>query len=169
MDMTLAGLLSFLETSIGGKLLTAIAVLIIGVLLAKFAKRVLDESLSRIELDVTLQKFITKSAEYTIYALAVLIALSTIGLNILPVIAGIGVAGFIVGFAVKDTLSNLTAGLLLIFYRPFNVGDKINTSGVTGKVKEINIVATVLETEDANIVTVPNSKVWGAPITKFSK
>jgi small conductance mechanosensitive channel len=161
-------LVSIQWAAIAAKALAAVGILLFGIVAARIADRALKESFTRAKLDVTLGKFLSRGAKYGIYAFALLTALSTLGVNIQPILAGIGVAGFIVGFAVKDTLSNLSAGLLLIFYRPFEVGDMVTAGGVRGRVKEINIVATIVETQEASTVTVPNSKVWGAPITRFS-
>lgn len=152
----------------GTKIAAALAILVAGAILARIANRVIKESFIRANVDVTVGKFLRRGAKYAIYAFAIITALSTMGMNIQPIIAGIGITGFIIGFAVKDTLSNLAAGMLLIFYRPFGVGDEISAAKVRGTVREINIIATIIETQEGDMITVPNSKVWGAPITNYS-
>ncbi len=152
----------------GTKIAAAIGIIIAGSIGVRLADSILERSLDRAKIDVTIERFIRRGIKYAIYAFALVTALSTMGLDVQPIIAGIGIAGFIIGFAVKDTLSNFAAGMLLIFYRPFSVGDKISAAKVKGKVMEINIIATIIETEDGDIVTIPNSKVWGAPISNHS-
>ncbi len=151
------------------KLVFSILILIVGIVLSNLISRVIKESFIRGKIDVTIGKFIRKTIKFLLYFFVIITALSTLGLNIQPIIAGLGIAGFIIGFAVKGTLSNFAAGVLLLFYRPFEVGNEISASKVRGIVKEINIIATILETNDGDIITVPNSKVWGAPIIKHSK
>ncbi len=152
----------------GAKILSALAILVGGTILARLSNRIVKESFIRAKVDVTIGKFLRRGVKYAIYAFAIITALSTLGMNIQPIIAGLGIVGFIIGFAVKGTLSNFAAGMLLLFYRPFRVGDEISAAKVRGTVKEINIIATILETKEGDVITVPNSKVWGAPITKYS-
>ncbi len=152
----------------GTKIFAAVAILTAGIIGVKVVDRILEKSFDRAKIDVTIERFIRRGAKYAIYAFAIITALSAVGLNVQPIIAGIGIAGFIVGFAVKDTLSNFAAGMLLIFYRPFGVGDEISAAKVKGTVTEINIIATIIKTFDGDVVTIPNSKVWGAPISNHS-
>jgi small conductance mechanosensitive channel len=152
----------------GTKIIAAVAILVAGTIGVKLADRILEKSFDRAKIDITIERFIRRGVKYAIYAFAIVTALSAMGLNVQPIIAGIGIAGFIVGFAVKDTLSNFAAGMLLIFYRPFSVGDEISAAKVKGTVTEVNIIATIIETSDGDVVTIPNSKVWGAPISNHS-
>ena len=152
----------------GTKILAAVVILIAGRIFARLVNRIIKEGFIRSKVDVTIGKFLRRGAKYVIYAFAIITALSTLGLNIQPIIAGLGIAGFVIGFAVKGTLSNFAAGMLLLFYRPFRVGDEISAAKVRGTVKEINIIATILATQEGDMITVPNSKVWGAPIIKYS-
>ena len=89
------------------------------------------------------------------------VALSQVGFSLGPVHAGVGVAGFILGFALQDTLSNIAAGLMVLFYRPYDVGDLIEASGVTGKVSNMSLVSTTILTFDNQTMVVPNNKIWG--------
>ena len=82
---------------------------------------------------------------------------------------GLGVMGFVVGFAVKDVLSNLAAGLFLLVKRPFNIGEVINVAGVKGSVKEMTLSSCVLITDDQQFVTIPNAKIWGNAIRNMSR
>ena len=91
----------------------------------------------------------------------VLVALSQMGISVGPLLAGLGVAGFIVGFALQDTLANFASGLMILLYRPFDVGDLVETGGVFGKVQDMSLVNTTILTVDNQTLVVPNSKIWG--------
>jgi small conductance mechanosensitive channel len=93
--------------------------------------------------------------------LGLFIALSQLGLEIGPLLAGVGVAGFIVGFALQETLSNFAAGLMILIYQPFDVGDSVEAGGVSGKVGQMSLVSTTILTFDNQKLIVPNNKIWG--------
>lgn len=78
-----------------------------------------------------------------------------------PLLAGVGVAGFIVGFALQETLSNFAAGLMILIYQPFDVGDSVEAGGVSGKVGQMSLVSTTILTFDNQKLIVPNNKIWG--------
>jgi len=122
----------------------------------------------RIDHDPTLVDFAVRTVRYVALAFVWAMALGMVGIDIGPFIASLGVTGFVVGFAFKDALGNFAAGLLVMVYRPFKLGDVVEVSGVQGTVEEINIVATVLRAEDGRKVFMPNSKVWGNAIVNFS-
>lgn len=97
-----------------------------------------------------------------------MIALPRLGIEVAPLIAGLGVTGFIVGFAFQESLGNLAAGLMLLLNNPFQIGDYVEAGGVSGTVVELNMMATTLNTPDNKRVIVPNNKIWGGPITNYS-
>ncbi len=97
-----------------------------------------------------------------------LIALSTLGVSITPLLAGFGVAGIIIGFALQDTLSNLASGAAILMYRPYDVDDHIRIAGGEGQVKKMNLVATTIHTFDNQTLVIPNNKIWGETITNFT-
>jgi small conductance mechanosensitive channel len=90
------------------------------------------------------------------------------GADVTTFVAGIGVTGLVLGFGLRDLLSNLAAGLLLLIYRPFRAGQVIDVEGSQGVVEELTIVNMQMTTNDGVRVIMPNSKVWGAKITNFS-
>ena len=100
--------------------------------------------------------------------LGLLVALSQLGIQLGPVLAGLGIAGFIVGFALQDTLSNFAAGMMILVYRPFDVGDAVEAGGVMGTVKAMNLVSTTITTWDNQKMVVPNSKIWGDVIRNIT-
>jgi small conductance mechanosensitive channel len=91
----------------------------------------------------------------------ILLALSQLGISLGPLLAGLGVAGFIVGFALQDTLGNFAAGVMILMYRPYDVGDWVDLGGFFGSVHKMNLVSTTLLTLDNQTYVVPNSKIWG--------
>ncbi|WP_421019695.1 mechanosensitive ion channel family protein, partial [Klebsiella pneumoniae] len=88
--------------------------------------------------------------------IGILVGLSQIGVNLTPVLTGFGIAGVIIGFALQDTLSNFAAGMMLLIYRPFDVGDFVYAGGVDGKVGNMSLVNTTIRTFDNQIIIVPN-------------
>ena len=108
---------------------------------------------------------VVTAARNTILIIGVVIALSQSGVKVGPILAGLGIAGFIVGFALQDTLSNFAAGLMILIYRPFDVGDAVEAGGVFGKVVRVSVVSTTIDTFDNQRHIVPNRQVWGNVIT----
>lgn len=91
----------------------------------------------------------------------ILVALSQVGVSLGPALAGLGVAGFIVGFALQDTLGNFAAGGMILFYRPYDVDDFVEVAGAIGLVKKMSLVSTTINTFDNQTLIIPNSKIWG--------
>jgi small conductance mechanosensitive channel len=112
-----------------------------------------------------LKNFLNKTIRRTILAIGLLVALSTLGVNVGALLALIGGSAFIIGFALQDTLGNFAAGLMLLIYRPFDVGDVVEVGGVSGKVDSVSLVSTTIKTFDNKVVLVPNNSVWGQVIT----
>ena len=125
----------------------------------KVMQRALENS--RVELSQLLKRMVISIVSNTVLVIGILIALSQIGISLGPLLAGMGLVGFIVGFALQDTLSNFAAGLLILVYRPFDVDDVIEAGGVSGKVSKMSLVNTTFLTFDNQTIIVPNSKIWG--------
>ena len=104
----------------------------------------------------------------TVVAVGVLVALSQVGISLAPMLAGLGVAGFILGFALQETLGNFAAGGMILAYRPFDVDDYIAVAGVEGLVKRMNLVSTTITTTDNQSLIIPNSKIWGDVIRNYT-
>jgi small conductance mechanosensitive channel len=96
------------------------------------------------------------------------VALSMLGINVGPLLAAIGAAGFIIGFALQGTLSNFASGIMILIYRPYDVGDIIEVGGASGTVDAMTIVSTTLMTLDNQKIVVPNNMIWGDKITNFT-
>ena len=115
-----------------------------------------------------LEKFAVDVLRKTLWVFLLMVALSQIGIEMMPIIAGLGVAGFIVGFAFQESLGNLAAGLMVLLNAPFKIGDFVEAAGVSGVVKGLNLMATTLTTPDNKLVICPNSSIWGSSITNYS-
>jgi small conductance mechanosensitive channel len=131
--------------------------------LAGLAQRLVEKGLedSRIELSLLLKRMVISIVRNTVLIVGVLIALAQVGFSLGPLLAGMGVVGFVVGFALQDTLSNFAAGMLILIYRPFDVDDVIEAGGVSGLVSEMSLVNTTFLTFDNQTIIVPNGKIWG--------
>lgn len=150
--------------------LIALLILLIGVGASKLSRRWLRSILdhSRVREDLLLKNFFLRSISLAIVVLATLLALAHVGLDVTSLIAGLGITGLILGFALRDTLSNFAAGLLLLIYRPFRAGELIEVEGAHGVVEELTIVNMQMTTTDGVRVIMPNSKVWGSKIVNYS-
>jgi small conductance mechanosensitive channel len=155
----------------GLRLLAALAVLVAGFLLARAARSAALAAMGRTPLRrrALLMSFLARVAGTTVMVLAAVVALGELGVDIGPLIAGIGITGFVVGFAFKDSLSNLAAGLLLLFYEPFDVGELVEVGGLKGRVLNMTVAATELRMEDGKLAIMPNSKIWNAPIINHTR
>ncbi len=115
-----------------------------------------------------LRTFINKLVRRVVLLVGLLVALSAMGVNVGAMFALIGGGAFILGFALQDTLGNFAAGMMLLLYRPFDVGDVVSVGGVTGKVDNVSLVSTTIRTPDNQIILVPNKSVWGQVITNIT-
>ncbi|MGA9772392.1 MAG: mechanosensitive ion channel family protein [Blastocatellia bacterium] len=157
-------------TTKGKDILYAALILISGVLISALTKRWLKPILdrSRVRQDLLLKSFFLRATSLFITILTILTALATIGFDVRTFIAGLGITGLIIGFGLRDILSNFAAGLLLLIYRPFRAGELIEVEGTHGTVEEMTIVNMQMTTTDGVRVIMPNSKVWGAKIINYS-
>ncbi|MDL1963153.1 MAG: mechanosensitive ion channel [Deltaproteobacteria bacterium] len=112
-----------------------------------------------------LRDFLYKAVRRTVIILGVIMALAALEINIGPVMAVIGAAGFVIAFALQGTLSNFASGIMILMYRPFDVGDIVDAGGVTGRVQSTNLVSTHIRTFDNKSMIVPNNEIWGGVIT----
>jgi small conductance mechanosensitive channel len=120
------------------------------------------------KLDVTLFSFLGSLARWAIVALTIIVVLGQFGVETTSLIALIGAAGLAVGLALQGTLSNLAAGVMLLVFRPFKVGDFVTAGGHTGTAEEISLFTTRLVSPDNVLTIVPNGDIWAAPVTNFS-
>jgi len=155
--------------SLGMNLLAVAIILIIGFWLAGFVKKlIIKVGNSNPKLDNTLFQFLGSLARYAILAFTALMVLGRFGVETTSIVALIGAAGLAVGLALQGTLSNLAAGVMLLLFRPFNVGDFIDGADVFGKVTDMNLFTTDIGTFDNQHIIVPNSLLWGAKLINHS-
>ena len=112
--------------------------------------------------------FVSSVVTKVCWAVLAMMVLGRLGVDIAPLVAGLGVTGFIVGFAFQESLGNLASGMMIAINEPFKVGDFVAAGGFEGSVLEVNMMATVLATADNKRITIPNKSVWGGPITNFA-
>ena len=141
-----------------------IAIFLVFFILAKIIKRIITTNAERLKLDRNLTSLLARSSSITLVSFGIVTALGTLGVNVSALLAGIGLVGFAIGFALKDTISNLLSGVLILLYRPFEIGNRIKISGYEGIVISINLRYTELEAE-GNKILIPNSKLFTDPIT----
>jgi small conductance mechanosensitive channel len=134
--------------------------------LSRIAGRIMERAIRKSENKVPelLKELGVRIVANMVFLLGILIGLSQLGIHVGPVLAGLGVAGFIVGFALQDTLSNFAAGMMILVYQPFDVGDVIEAAGVSGQVKQMSLVSTTILTFDHERLVVPNRQVWSGVI-----
>jgi small conductance mechanosensitive channel len=145
----------------GPKLLTAILIIIAGVIVGGWVERWLLRALRRFELEPPLNQLISRVIRGLVLLLFVVMALQNLGVQLLPLIAGLGVAGAGVALAMQGVLSNIVAGLSIILTKPFRVGQYIQVAGVEGQVERISIFSTFLLHPDRSNVVIPNRKIVG--------
>lgn len=143
------------------KLILIGLILLVFRLLASVARWIARRLVNRGRFSVLLQDFLVGLAGSLVTITGFIIALTQIGFSLGPILAGFGVVGFILGFALQETLSNFASGLMILAYRPFDVGDLIEAGGVLGHVREMTLVSTTITTVDNQRIIVPNNKIWG--------
>jgi small-conductance mechanosensitive channel len=133
---------------------------------ARIGRGLMRRAIDRSNLNVSslARDFFIKMTGRLILLLGFIIAIAQLGIEVAPLLAGLGIAGFIIGFALQDTLSNFASGMMILAYQPFDVGDVIEAGGVTGKVDKMNLVSTMVLTFDNQLLIVPNKAVWGGVI-----
>lgn len=139
--------------------------------LKKLTRTMMKKAVSspNLQLSKLMQDFFTSMSGNIVFAIGLLIALSQVGVDLTPILTGFGVAGIVIGFALQDTLSNFASGMMLLIYRPFDVGDFVEAGGVSGKVSHMSLVNTTIKTFDNQVIIVPNSKIWGDIIKNITQ
>jgi len=152
------------------KLLMFAGIILIFRLVARFVRKGLHKALESYQLNLSqlVRRMIVNSVSNLVMVLGVMLALSQLGISLGPLLAGLGVAGFIVGFALQDSLGNFASGLMILLYRPYDLGDLVEVGGVLGNVDKMSLVSTSLLTVDNQQIVIPNSKIWGDVIKNLT-
>ena len=159
-----------LVTASGLDFVAAILTLIFGIWLSRRASRLTADWLSRVDrLDRTLVPIMAALVRYAGLTLTIVITLGNFGVETTSIIAVLGAAGLAVGLALQGTLSNVAAGLMLLFLRPFRIGDWVEAAGVSGSVREIGLFTTTIDTFDNVYISIPNSSIWSSNIINHAR
>jgi small conductance mechanosensitive channel len=148
----------------------AIIILVVGVVVARLASRLVKVTLERAgHFDLTVEPVLATAARYAVLIVVFLAALAQLGVQTTSLIAALGAAGLAIGLALQGTLQNIAAGIMLLYLRPFRTGDTIETPVVMGRVKEIGLFVTNLETMDGLFYFVPNSMLWNVALKNHTR
>ena len=152
----------------GVSALKVIVILFVGWLLAGWARRITRKALTKAKLELTLAKFLSNLAKWAILVLVFIAVLGIFGVETTSVAALLAAGGLAIGLAFQGTLGNMASGIMLLVFRPFKVGDVITCAGVTGKVDEIELFFTTLDTFENRRVIIPNGNVFGSTIENIT-
>ena len=158
-----------LVTTYGLSVIGAVVILVVGFVVAGWVRRSVNKGLSKFKkVDETLRSFFSSLAYYAVIVFTIIAVLSQFGVETTSFIAVLGAAGLAVGLALQGTLSNVAAGVMLLLFRPFKIGDYIEGGGLAGTVKSISLFVTELATPDNVQIIAPNSQLWGSAIKNYS-
>lgn len=152
----------------GLKIIAAIAIFYIGKMVVNRATVVFKKLMYKAHVDGTLVEFLGNLVYFSLLVIVILASLNALGINTTSFLAVFGAASLAVGLALKDSLSNIGAAVIVIIFRPFNVGDAVDVAGVHGIVEEINLFSTIIATPDNKTIMIPNSAVIASNIVNYS-
>ena len=156
--------------SFGRLILLTLLILLLAWLVCRGVKRLIDRAMSKLEkVDASLNKILFSIARIIVWMLALLMILDLFGVNTASVLTVLGAAGLAIGLAMKDSLSNIAAGVMLLVLRPYKSGDYVDCGSVSGTIKEIKLFSTELCTVDGIFIMVPNSVVFGSPVKNYTR
>jgi small conductance mechanosensitive channel len=158
-----------LAVKFGPKVLVAIIILAIGVYVGRLVGRATDRMLKRLQIEAPVRQLLVRVVKGLVFGLFLIMALQNLGVELLPLIAGLGVAGAGIALAMQGVLGNVVAGLTIIFTRPFRVGEYISIVGVEGRVETIQLFNTTLSHTDMSRVVIPNRKIVGEILHNYGK
>lgn len=162
----------WLQTSaigIAEKLLIGIVILVVGFLVVGQFVKLFEKVLKKRDVDETLRPFLKNVLKYILYALVIIIAASTMGLEMTSIVGVIASLGLAIGLALQGALSNFAGGVLIMILKPFKVGDLISAQGETGFVEEVNIISTTIVTPEKKYIFIPNGPLAGGNITNLTR
>ena len=155
---------------IGLTAIHALVILAIGAVVIHFLSKALMKMLEKTKLgrESLIAKFIVSVAVKTAWAFLIVVVLGKLGVDVGPIIAGLGVTGFVLGFAFQESLGSFAAGLMIALNKPFKVGEYVAVAGFEGTVLHLDMMAVTLSTADNRKITIPNKQAWGQPIVNYS-
>lgn len=152
----------------GIKFIAAIAIFYIGRLIARFVSKGIHKIMEAQKVDKILESFVTNLVYWTLMTFVIIAAINQIGIQTTSLIAIMGAAGLAIGLALQGSLANFAAGVLIVMFRPYRVGDFVEAAGVAGSVVQVQILSTILKTVDNKQIVVPNAQIMNSIITNFS-
>jgi small conductance mechanosensitive channel len=158
-----------LAIKFGPKVVVAIIIMVAGFYAGRYVGRIFDRSLGRLHLEPPVRTLLVRVVRLVVLALFLIMALQNLGVELMPLIAGLGVAGAGIALAMQGVLGNVVAGLTIIFTRPFRVGEYVAIVGVEGVVESIDLFSTRLAHADRSIVVVPNRKIVGEILHNYGQ
>lgn len=158
-----------LTIQFGPKVLVAVAIVVLGIFAGRWAGRIIDGGLRKFNLEPPVRQLLVRIVRIFVLGLFAIMALQNLGVELLPLIAGLGVAGAGIALAMQGVLGNMVAGLTIIFTRPFRVGEYISIVGEEGQVENISLFSTVLSHPDLSQVIIPNRKIVGEVLHNYGK
>jgi small conductance mechanosensitive channel len=152
----------------GLQLLIALAIFVVGRIVARMIQKGIRRMMRAQEVDKILETFVSNLAYWTIMIFVIIAAINQVGIQTTSLIAVMGAAGLAIGLALQGSLSNFAAGVLIVIFRPYRVGDWVEAAGISGSVEQVQILTTILKTGDNKQIIVPNSQIMGSIITNYS-
>lgn len=166
-----AGLIGQAQTlgvDFGIKAVVAILIFYVGRMVARVVSKALRNLMQKQDVDKILQSFISNLVYWALMTFVIIAAINQLGIQTTSLIAIMGAAGLAVGLALQGSLSNFAAGVLIVMFRPYRVGDFVEAAGISGSVDDVQILTTVLKTPDNKKIIVPNSSIMSSIITNYS-
>lgn len=151
------------------KLVVALVIFVIGLVAAGVLSKTVRRALQQRNTDLELTILIGTLTRWTVIVLFTVLSLEQVDFDLSAFLAGLGIVGFTIGFAIQDVSKNFVAGLLILLQQPFDLGDAIEVGDYSGVVLEVNLRATEIRTFDGRFVTIPNADVFTSPIVNFSR
>ena len=152
----------------GLQLLIALAIFIVGRMVARMIQKGIRRMMRAQEMDKILETFVSNLAYWTMMIFVIIAAINQVGIQTTSLIAVMGAAGLAIGLALQGSLSNFAAGVLIVIFRPYRVGDWVEAAGISGSVEQVQILTTILKTGDNKQIIVPNSQIMDSIITNYS-
>jgi small conductance mechanosensitive channel len=153
-----------------GHLIAAAVIIVVGIILSKGTRKLLQRAAtSKLQSDGTAASVLQAVVRYGIIIVCIIMILNVFGVNTSSLLAVLGAAGIAIGLALKDTLGNIAAGIILLVLGSFRKGEFVEFGSFMGTVKEINLFTTILETPDGIYISAPNSSIWGTPLRNYSR
>lgn len=150
------------------KVIAALVIFVASLVLASLVRRATRNSLHSREVDPELARVLSRIARWAVIALGIVASLDQVDFDVTSFLAGLGIMGVTLGFALQDIAKNFVAGILLLIQQPFDIGDAINVSGYEGTVVDVTVTYTTIKTFDGLKVSVPNAQVYTNPVTNLS-